>query len=73
MSEFESKHGFRCRGAQAASQSTRCYLLCQVLVSAKLPEPVAGDMFVDLEGDPFAGDQGSGRRAGIFVWICVGR
>jgi predicted RecB family nuclease len=26
----------------------------------KLPEPNSGDMFVDLEGDPFAGDQEAG-------------
>ena len=33
----------------------------------RLPEPSAGDMFVDLEGDPFAGEQGHQYLFG-FVW-----
>ena len=32
----------------------------------RLPEPSKGDMFVDLEGDPFVGVCG----AAIYVWFC---
>lgn len=36
---------------------------------ARLPEPSAGDVFLDLEGDPFIGDAG---REYLFGWITVG-
>ena len=34
-----------------------------------LPAPSPGDMFLDLEGDPFIG-QGGHR---VFVWLCFSR
>jgi len=40
----------------------------------KLAEPAAGDMFVDLEGDPFAGDpEGVGGQEYLFGFAAVGK
>ena len=40
----------------------------------KLPEPVAGDMFVDLEGDPFAGNrEAGGGQEYLFGFVSLGR
>ncbi|HYL63026.1 MAG TPA: TM0106 family RecB-like putative nuclease [Candidatus Methylomirabilis sp.] len=39
----------------------------------RLPEPSAGDMFVDLEGDPFAGEsQAAGGREYLFGFVAAG-
>jgi len=40
----------------------------------KLSEPVTGDMFVDLEGDPFAGNrEAGGGREYLFGFVSLGR
>jgi predicted RecB family nuclease len=39
---------------------------------ARLPEPAAGDVFVDLEGDPFAGEDGLQYLFGFAAWDASG-
>ena len=48
--------------------------VCEDSGLARLPEPDAGDLFFDLEGDPFAGEAAAGTTAGLeylFGWAAV--
>ena len=55
---FASRQEFRSRAGRAGRSCTRPCRRSRDFGLSRLPEPSAGDIFFDFEGDPFVGDGG---------------